>query len=181
MWHWFAHCSASADTWRRAQQSNNGDVIVLGLILLVIVAVFGVAVVVSNPGVHELSLFRVLVPVTYGGIFFSGVGATVVAVLGVILIRVGLRRARARRRERKELVAGPVPGGSASSTAKADAKADQSRPAEPKAAEAAGAGSAAPTARASSLDLDAQSSTTEAERRAMLDETEELTRDDPTK
>ncbi len=81
MWHWFAQCGAPADTWRRGQQSNNGGVIILGLILLVIVAIFGVAVVVSNPGVHELSLFRVLVPVTYGGIFFTGVGATVVAVL----------------------------------------------------------------------------------------------------
>ncbi len=155
--------------------------IVLGLILLVIVAIFGIAVVVSNPGVHELSIFRVLVPVTYAGIFFTGVGATIVAVLGVILIRHGLRRARARRKERKELVSGATAGGSASSTAKADTEVAESKPAAPKEPEATGAGSAAPAAPASSLDLDAQGSTTAAERRALLDETDELTRDNPTK
>ena len=151
--------------------------IILGLILLVIVAIFGIAVVVSNPGVHELSIFRVLVPVTYAGIFFTGVGATIVALLGVILIRHGLRRARARRKERKELVSGATAGG----TAKADTEVAESKPAAPKGPEATGAGSAAPAAPSSSLDLDAQGSTTAAERRAMLDETDELTRDNPTK
>jgi len=176
MWQWFAQCGAPADTWRRGQQSNNGGVIILGLILLVIVAIFGLAVVVSNPGVHELSLFRVLVPVTYGGIFFTGFGAAVVALLAVILLRLGLRRARARRKARKELESGPVAAGSANATGSADVKG-----AEPKAAEANVAGSATPEAPASSLDLDAPGSTTATERRAMLDESDELTRDHPPK
>jgi hypothetical protein len=155
--------------------------IILGLILLAIVAIFGIAVVVSNPGVHELSIFRVLVPVTYAGIFFTGVGATIVAVLGVVLIRIGLRRARTRRKERKELASGTASGGLVRSTAKSDIEAAKSKPAAPKEPEATDAGSTAPAAPASSLDLDAQGSTTAAERRAMLDETDELTRDNPTK
>ena len=155
--------------------------VILGLILLVIVAIFGIAVVVSNPGVHELSIFRVLVPVTYAGIFFTGVGATIVAVLGVVLIRTGLRRARARRKERKELASATASNGSASSAAKADTEVAESKPAAPKEPEAITAGSTAPAARASSLDLDAPGSTTAAERRALLDETDELTRDNPTK
>ena len=150
--------------------------IVLALILLVIVAIFGVAVVMSNPGVHELSIFRVLIPVTYGGIFFTGVGATVLAVLAVILLRLGLRRARVRRKERKELAAGPASGSSSSKPAKADvaeARCGIRRP-RPRRLDRA-------TGPASSLDLDAQGSTTTAERRAMLDETDALTRDDPPK
>ena len=40
-----------------------------------LVAVFSLAIVVSNPDVYELSLFRVLVPVTSAGVFLTGVGA----------------------------------------------------------------------------------------------------------
>ena len=181
MWQWFAQCAAPADTWRRGQQSNNGGVIILGLILLVIVAIFGVAVVVSNPGVHELSLFRALVPVTYGGVFFTGVGAAIVVVLAVILIRVGLRRARVRRDERKVLEARPASGGSTAMAAKADIGTAASKPAERKAARAAETEVPTSAPPASSLDLDAPGSTTAAERRAMLDETDELTRDHPPK
>jgi hypothetical protein len=181
MLQWFAQPAAPADTWRRGQQSDNGGVVILGLILLAIVAIFGVAVVVSNPGVHELSLFRVLVPVTYGGIFFTGVGAAIVAVLAVILLRVGLRRARVRRKERKDLGTAPASGGSATRAAKADSMPSESQPAEPKVAEAIGTGAPTSAAPASSLDLDAQGSTAAAERRAMLDETDELTRDNPPK
>lgn len=51
---------------------DNNDRIAVALVLLILVAVFSVAIVLSNPAVYELSLFRVLAPVTSAGVFFTG-------------------------------------------------------------------------------------------------------------
>ncbi len=158
--------------------------IILGLILLVIVAVFGIAVVVSNPGVHELSVFRVLVPVTYGGIFFTGVGATILAVLGLVLIRLGIRRARAVRAERRDLTALTSGSGSTRKAARADKESGTSKAAEPESTATPptptpSSSTSTPASTRSSLDLDtAGSTTTAAERRAMLDEADGITGDE---
>ena len=72
--------------------------IVLALALLIIVLVFSVAIVLSNPEVYQLSLFRVLVPVTSAGVFFTGFGAALVTVTALLLLRTGVRRARETRR-----------------------------------------------------------------------------------
>lgn len=71
--------------------------VVLALVLLIIVLVFSVAIVVSNPGVYEISLFRVLVPVTSAGIFFTGFGAALLTVIAALLLRGGIRRSRQQR------------------------------------------------------------------------------------
>ena len=63
--------------------------IVLALALLIIVLVFSVAIVVSNPDVYQLSLFRVLVPVTSAGVFFTGFGAALVTITALLLLRTG--------------------------------------------------------------------------------------------
>ena len=147
--------------------------IILGLILLVIVAIFGAAVVVSNPGVHEPSVFRVLIPVTYGGIFFTGVGATVLALLAVLLLRLGLRRARVTRKERRQLDTGPA--GSAGREAKADAEVAggtaEAKSDDPRRRRRRASGSPSAPASAPSLDVETQGSSTKAERRAMVEET----------
>ena len=72
--------------------------IVLALLLLIIVLVFSVAIVLSNPDVYQLSLFRVLVPVTSAGVFFTGFGAALVTITALLLLRAGVRRSRETRR-----------------------------------------------------------------------------------
>jgi len=72
--------------------------IVLALVLLIIVLVFSVAIVVSNPDVYQLSLFRILVPVTSAGVFFTGFGAALVTITALLLLRAGIRRSRDTRR-----------------------------------------------------------------------------------
>jgi hypothetical protein len=72
--------------------------VVLALVLLIIVLVFSVAIVVSNPDVYQLSLFRVLVPVTSAGVFFTGFGAALVTIIALLLLRTGIRRTRETRR-----------------------------------------------------------------------------------
>jgi predicted lipid-binding transport protein (Tim44 family) len=72
--------------------------VVLALVLLILVLLFGVAIVVSNPDVYQLSLFRVLVPVTSAGVFFTGFGAALVTIVALLLLRSGIRRSRENRR-----------------------------------------------------------------------------------
>src|SRR5215210_1313218 len=76
---------------------DNNGMVVLALVLLILVVVFSVAIVVSNPAVYDLSLFRVLVPVTSAGIYFTGVGAAVLTVVALLLLRLGIRRSREQR------------------------------------------------------------------------------------
>jgi hypothetical protein len=97
--------------------------IVLALALLILVLVFSVAIVVSNPDVYQLSLFRVLVPVTSAGVFFTGFGAALVTITALLLLRTGIRRARETRRrlrsaDRTELDSSPATTRSSSSAAR---------------------------------------------------------------
>ena len=157
--------------------------VVLALVLLILVVVFSVAIVVSNPTVYDLSLFRVLVPVTSAGVYFTGVGAALLTVVALLLLRLGIRRTRERRQRLKtaeqaaigsaaEAASGtrsPVRSGSAAdkeSVSSTDRLAD-----DPDASEPSG-----PT---SNLELDPPTATTPAERRALLDEVDELSRDEP--
>jgi hypothetical protein len=87
--------------------------IVLALVLLIIVLVFSVAIVVSNPDVYSLSLFRVLVPVTSAGVFFTGFGAALVTIIALLLLRTGIRRTRETRRR---LRTAELPKGSGAGT-----------------------------------------------------------------
>ena len=75
--------------------------IIVALVLLVLVAVFTLAIVLSNPDVYELSLFRVLIPVTSAGVYLTGVGAAVLIAFALWMLRAGLRRRRVQRLERK--------------------------------------------------------------------------------
>lgn len=68
-------------------------------VLLVIIIVFSVAVVVSNPAVFDLSIFGATIPVTAAGIYFTGAGAMLVLILAAALMRRGITRDRAHRRQ----------------------------------------------------------------------------------
>ena len=88
--------------------------VVLALVLLILVVVFSVAIVVSNPAVYDLSLFRVMVPVTSAGVYFTGVGAALLTVVALLLLRLGIRRSRERRQRLKTAEQAAIGGASGS-------------------------------------------------------------------
>ena len=156
----------------------------IAVVLLLIVAVFSIAVVVSNPGVQELSIFGASIPVNDAGVYFTGAGAMLVLILALGLLRTGARRELVRRKEIRALksAAGDGPDRDAdekdadnSSDAygeksESPSLSDESRPADISTEEP----------KKSSLDLPGdteQPETTAAERQALLDETDELTGD----
>lgn len=75
---------------------------IAGLLLLIVV-VFTVAVVVSNPEIFDLSIFGANIPVTAAGVYFVGAGAMLVLILAALLLRRGLKREMRRRRQVKAL------------------------------------------------------------------------------
>ena len=155
--------------------------VVLALILLVLVAVLVVAIVVSNPEIYDLSIFGAVVPVNSAGIFITGAVAMAVTILAILLLRMGLRRGRARRTERKVLLqaAGDKLPGSASAE---ETSTTTSKTSDTSATSDSETTEPTTTKEKSSLDLEGgESSTTWAERQAMLDEADALTKDEPQK
>jgi hypothetical protein len=155
--------------------------VVLALILLVLVAVLVVAIVVSNPEIYDLSIFGAVVPVNSAGIFITGAVAMAVTILAILLLRMGIRRGRARRTERKVLLqaAGEKLPGSASAE---ETSTTTSKTSDTPATSQSETTEPTTTKDKSSLELEgSDSSTTWAERQAMLDEADALTKDEPQK
>jgi hypothetical protein len=155
--------------------------VVLALILLVLVAVLVVAIVVSNPEIYDLSIFGAVVPVNSAGIFITGAVAMAVTILAILLLRMGIRRGRARRTERKVLLqaAGEKLPGSASAE---ETSTTTSKTSDTSATSHSETTEPTTTKDKSSLELEgSDSSTTWAERQAMLDEADALTKDEPQK
>jgi flagellar biosynthesis/type III secretory pathway M-ring protein FliF/YscJ len=150
--------------------------VALAVILLVLVAVLVVAIVVSNPQIYELSIFGAIIPANSAGIFFTGAVAMAVTILAVLLLRMGIRRARARRDKLKALEASDAASGSTTpaetstttTTSKTSSTTVTSRAMEPEDSK-------------EKSDPERQSPTTPAERQAMLQEADELTREEPQK
>jgi hypothetical protein len=151
--------------------------VAVALILLVLVAVLTVGIAVSNPDIYDLSIFGAVVKVSSVGIFLTGAITMALTVVALLLLRTGIRRGRARRKEMKELQAATdkVPASSEedSTTSKTS---DTST-----ASDSATTHPATTTNEKSSLETEGESSTTAAERQAMLDETDAITRDEPRK
>ena len=193
----------------RVPQRNNDGMVALGLILLVLVAVLVIAIVVSNPQTYNLSIFGAVIPANGAGIFITGAIAMAVTILALLLLRIGMRRARARRKQLKALEtsgdAAPKESTSqaeptttdaeatdaeATDTKTTGAEASDAKPIDTKTIDTNASGSSgsdlsepaepAP-ARAKALDLEGESSSTAAERQAMLDEADQVTRDEPQK
>jgi cytoskeletal protein RodZ len=154
--------------------------VVLALILLVLVAVLVVAIVVSNPEIYDLSIFGAVVPVNSAGIFITGAVAMAVTILAILLLRMGIRRGRARRTERKVLLqaAGDKLPGSASAE---ETSTTTSKTSDTAATSASATNEPTTPKEKSSVELKDESSTTPAERQAMLDEADALTKDEPQK
>ena len=142
--------------------------IVVALVLLVLVAVFTLAIVLSNPDVYELSLFRVLIPVTSAGVYLTGVGAAVLILVALAMLRAGLRRRRVRRLEQKSAAPPPVPGRHAVRTPD---------PVDP---DPVDPDPSPPPGRTSTLDLD-RPPPPASERQALLDEVDRVSPDDAAK
>jgi flagellar biosynthesis/type III secretory pathway M-ring protein FliF/YscJ len=160
-------------------RGNNDAMVALALVLLVLVAVLVAAIVFSNPQIHELSIFGAIIPVNTAGIFITGAVGMAVTILALLLLRSGIRRARARRDRIKALEASDQAATSGSSrsvetstttTTKTSSPSASSRALEPQASRNNPA-----------TDLDSESSKTPAERQAMLDEADDLTREEPRK
>ena len=153
---------------------------VLGLILLVLVVVLVLAIFISNPDIYDLSIFGAVLKVTSAGIFITGAITMAVTILAVLLLRTGIRRGRARRKQLKELATSDAAAASASTTpaetstttttTETSSTTVTRKPTEPEASK-----------QKASLDPKGESSTTAAERQAMLDEADALTRDEPEK
>jgi flagellar biosynthesis/type III secretory pathway M-ring protein FliF/YscJ len=176
----------------RVPQRNNDGMVALGLILLVLVAVLVIAIVVSNPQTYNLSIFGAVIPANGAGIFITGAIAMAVTILALLLLRTGIRRARARRKQLKALEASgdavPKESTSPAEPTTTDATAADATAADGKASDTNAPGSSgsdlaqpvepASAREKSALDLEGESSTTAAERQAMLDEADQVTRDE---
>lgn len=151
--------------------------IVLALVLLLVVALVVAGVVLSPPTVHDLSVFRIVVPVTDAGMFLAGAAATLLAVIAVILVRSGLRRSRARRKEVRAARAGST----RTSAPAVNASGSTSRTSDSGPRTSTGSGRTPVTTPSSSGGSNAgeQPSTDSAERARLLAEADALTRDDP--
>jgi hypothetical protein len=151
--------------------------VAVALILLVLVAVLTVGIAVSNPDIYDLSIFGAVVKVSSFGIFLTGAITMALAVVGLLLLRIGIQRGRARRKEIKELQAAsdkaPASPAEDSTTATSDTSTtSDSATTEP----------TSTTPKRASLETEGdESSTTAAERKAMLDEADAITRDEPQK
>jgi hypothetical protein len=151
--------------------------VAVALILLVLVAVLTVGIAVSNPDIYDLSIFGAVVKVSSVGIFLTGAITMALTVVALLLLRIGIRRGRARRKEIKELQA-------ASDKAPASSEEDSTTSKTSDTSTASDSATTEPahtTKEASSPEVEGGSSTTAAERQAMVDEADAITRDEPRK
>jgi hypothetical protein len=174
-------------------------------VLLLIVVIFSVAVVISNPAILDLSIFGAHLPATAGGVYFTGAGAMLVLVLALDLLRRGVRREVRRRRKVKSLQAvasgttraprsvqdplssEPKPEPEAISSSAEGSQRSESRGSESQSSESQSSesqsgdsqGGDSRTSQGSATGATALASASLLERQALLDEAEELTGDDP--
>jgi hypothetical protein len=143
-------------------------------VLLLIIVIFTVAVVVSNPAVFDLSLFGARISVNTAGIYFTGAGAMLVLILAADLMRRGLKRRRARRRQVKALKTAAqgkrVPTPVRPAAARSAAPPPNEHP-------TSSTNTKTSVNRSSGADDPGTGPATAAERQALLDEAEELTGD----
>jgi uncharacterized integral membrane protein len=154
---------------------DNDDMVAFAFILLVLVAVLVVAIVVSNSEIYDLSIFGAVIPANAAGIFITGAVAMAITILALLLLRLGVRRTRDRRRRLKELEASdettsPTEISTTTTTTETSSTSVTNRSPDLEA-----------TKTKPALDLERESSTTPAERQAMVDEADELTHEEPQK
>ena len=154
----------------------------IAAVLLLIVLVFSIAVVVSNPGAQDFLVFNARIPANDAGIYFTGAGAMLVLILALGLLRTGLKREAQRRKQIKTLKAA-ADGRSVASAAPASKQPTTTsthKTAEPAKAPAqtqAASDAAKTLASSKPASGEPEPKTTAAERQALADEGEGLTGD----
>lgn len=128
----------------------------IAAVLVLIVVIFSLAVVISNDGATQLSIFGAKISANTAGIYFTGAGAMLVLLLSLGLLRTGMKRMSAKRKELRTLQ--KAANGKAVAAKKDPTKAAADSPAK---------------------SADKEPQTTSAERQAMLDEADKLAGDDP--
>ena len=158
----------------------------IAAVLLLIVLVLSIAVVVSNPGVFDLSIFGAKIAANTAGVYFTGAGAMLVALLAASLLRTGIRRSMAKRHEISALRRAAGQGGATRSGSDRTSSMQKPAPATGELGVAAGAAAAAPEpsqprraptspATPPASGTPAAGSTEAAEKQALLEEADELT------
>jgi hypothetical protein len=156
--------------------------VAVALILLVLVAVLTVGIAVSNPDIYALSIFGAVVNVSSLGIFLTGAIAMALGLIALLLLRIGIRRGRARRKEMKELQAASEKAPASPEDDSAISTTDSTTSKTSDTSTANDSATPEPTStpkEKSSVETKDESTTTAAERQAMLDEADAITRDDP--
>lgn len=165
----------------------------IAAVLLLVIVVFSIAVVVSNPGLFDLSIFGARITANTAGVYFTGAGAMLVLMLAAALMYVGVKRQRARRRKIRALQA--AAGGRAGETPRANhstfsqsgkgsTSSDPAGPEQPSSTTTAPVADPSSTATARPVQTTeapavTESNTTSAERQSMVDEANALTDDRP--
>jgi ABC-type nickel/cobalt efflux system permease component RcnA len=177
-----------SDQPERCRGGDNGVMVPIAAVLLLLIVAFSVAVVVSNPGVFDLSIFGAKITVNTAGVYFTGAGAMLVLLLAAALMYTGLKRQRQRKKEIRRLKAAAGSTSDDRSSARtppAAVEADRAKEAEaPKPVDFAEPSDARPagtvadphTGEPAASD---RPTTSAAERQAMLDEADALTHDKP--
>jgi ABC-type nickel/cobalt efflux system permease component RcnA len=191
----------------RCREGDNGVMVPIAAVLLLLIVAFSVAVVVSNPGVFDLSIFGAKITVNAAGVYFTGAGAMLILLLAAALMYTGLKRQRQRKKEIRRLKAAAgatstpaatQPTGAAVATAGADddrssaktpsaaVEADRAKETEaaPKRVDFAEPSDARPAGTVAEPHTGEPAAsdrptTSAAERQAMLDEADALTHDKP--
>ena len=88
-----------------SRESDNGAMIPLAVVVLLIVIVFSIAVAIgaTNAEVFNLAVFGAQIPVNATGLYLTGAGAMLVLVSALALLGTGIRRESAKRARIREL------------------------------------------------------------------------------
>jgi uncharacterized membrane protein YciS (DUF1049 family) len=88
-----------------SRESDNGVMIPLAVVVLLIVIVFSIAVAIgaTNAEVFNLAVFGAQIPVNATGLYLTGAGAMLVLVSALAMLRTGIRRESAKRARIREL------------------------------------------------------------------------------
>jgi ABC-type nickel/cobalt efflux system permease component RcnA len=105
-----------SDQPERCREGDNGVMVPIAAVLLLLIVAFSVAVVVSNPGVFDLSIFGAKITVNTAGVYFTGAGAMLILLLAAALMYTGLKRQRQRKKEIRRLKAAVGPTSTPSAT-----------------------------------------------------------------
>lgn len=163
-------------------RADNELMLIVALVLVLLVAVFGLVVALSNQapvqlspsGSINLSVFGAALPISELGLVCAGAGAMLALILAAVLFRVGARRARANRKEQKAMQKAAKNSAAAGSGAQPKPVSSKATASKAAASKATASKAVGPTGGAAATGTSSTSDHT-----ALLDEVDQLTGNDP--